>query len=237
MDYPPITDFSTFGTDIHSHLIPGIDDGSKSIEESLQYIRALQELGFHKIITTPHVMADSYRNTREIIMQGLEELREAVRQAGITVELEAAAEYYFDENFFQAVENNDLMTFGNKYVLFEISFMNPPENIMQVIFDLQVKGYKPLLAHPERYPFWQQKFSEYHKLKEAGALFQLNINSLCGYYNNKVKKIAERLIDENMIDFIGSDLHGQRHLDAMRKCVHEKYLYKLATQKIRNREL
>jgi protein-tyrosine phosphatase len=235
--FPQVDDYSIFGTDIHSHLIPGIDDGVQTMEESLQMIRSMASLGFRKLITTPHIMSDGYRNNPDSILSGLKRVQEAVAAANIPVTIEAAAEYYFDAALLQKLEKEQLLTINNKYFLFEISYMNPPERLTEVLFQINVRGYTPLLAHPERYPFWFQKFDEYRKLKDAGTLFQLNTNSLSGYYGGQVKKTAERLVDENLIDFIGSDLHGDRHLNALKRTVHEKYLWKLAAAGMKNSSL
>jgi protein-tyrosine phosphatase len=231
---PEIHDYSWVGADMHSHLIPGIDDGSKSMEESLDLIRKYAALGFRKLITTPHIMSDAYRNTPEIILSGLDKLRTAVKNESINMELEAAAEYYFDEGFVKYIKEKNLLPISNKYLLFEVSYMNAPDNINQVIFDIQIAGYVPILAHPERYPFWYNDFERYHKLKESGAMLQLNTNSLSGYYGPDAKKIAERMIDENLIDFVGSDMHGMRHMDALNRALREKHLWKLAARGIKN---
>lgn len=236
-EYPALKDFSVIGVDIHSHLIPGIDDGVKTMEESIEMIRALSALGFKKLITTPHIMSDYFRNTPEIILEGLQNVREEIKKQGIPIILDAAAEYYVDEHFLQKIREENILTFGKKYVLFEISYINPPDTLSSIIFELNIRGYIPVLAHPERYPFWYQKFEEFYKLREAGALFQLNTNSLVGYYGIAAKRIAERMLDENMIDFIGSDLHGKRHLDALQKVVAEKYMWKLAARGVKNTEL
>jgi protein-tyrosine phosphatase len=235
--YPSIDNYGSFKTDIHSHLIPGIDDGVQTIEESLEMIRALHDLGFKKLITTPHIMESGFRNTPQTILDGLKKVQEAVASANIPVTIEAAAEYYFDDGFLRKLETEKLLTINDKYLLFEISYVNYPENLVSIIFQINVKGYTPLLAHPERYPFWFNKFDEYHKLKEAGALFQLNTNSLSGYYGTQVKKTAEQLVGENLIDFIGSDLHGERHLKGLHKTIREKYLWKLAAVGVKNSSL
>jgi len=236
-DYPPVSDFSTVVTDIHSHLIPGIDDGVKTIEESLEMIRAFASLGYKRIVTTPHVMSDYFKNTPEIILSGLEEVRAAVKKEGIDIIIDAAAEYYLDEFLVEKIKNEKLLTIDNKYLLFEISYINPPDYLSKVIFDINVANYTPLLAHPERYNFWAGKLDEYKKIKDAGALFQLNVNSLTGYYGVASKKTAEMLIDENMIDFIGSDLHGARHMDSLHHVVHERYFWKLMSQGVKNSSL
>lgn len=236
-DYPPVTDFSNVVTDIHSHLIPGIDDGVKTMEESLAMIKQFSELGFKRLITTPHVMSDYFKNTSEIILDGIEKVRVAVKAEGIQIQIDAAAEYYVDEFFLTKMKNERLLALDDKYLLFELSYINAPDNIRSIIFEINVHNYVPLLAHPERYNYWYEKYDEYHKLKETGVLFQLNINSLTGYYGKASKRTAEYLIDNNLIDFIGSDLHGQRHMNALKQVVNEKYYWKLMAQGVKNNML
>jgi len=130
------------------------------------------------------------------------------------------------------------MSFGReKYLLVEVSYINYPENFNSVMFDILVKGYTPVLAHPERYPFWSGRFDDYSKLKAMGVLFQLNTNSLSGYYGPDVRKTAEKLVALNMIDFIGSDTHHDRHIDALKKSLKNKYLYSLVKGNLRNKNL
>jgi protein-tyrosine phosphatase len=232
--YPPVIDFSGVHTDIHSHLIPGIDDGVKSIEESFEMLKAFSSLGYKKIVTTPHIMSDYFKNTPEIIHAGLETMREVISKEGLDITMDAAAEYYLDEVFVQKLKKEKLLTIGNKYLLFEISYINPPDYLLNVVFEINVAGYTPLLAHPERYNFWYNKLDEYKKIKDAGALFQLNVNSLTGYYGTAAKKTAELLIDENMIDFIGSDLHGARHMDSLHHVINDRHFRKLMALGVKN---
>lgn len=206
------TDLSVLKCDLHSHLIPGIDDGTKTMEESIALIRLFYELGYKKIITTPHVLSDGYPNTPEIILNELEKLKVALDNENIPIEVEAAAEYYIDYDFSKKIKQEKLLTFGKNYLLFEISYINPPDNFEHIIFQLQTSGYKPVLAHPERYPFWLQNVEKLEKLKEKGVLFQLNINSLTGYYSHESRQAAEQLIERNMVDFLGSDCHHFRHI-------------------------
>lgn len=212
---------------MHSHFIPGIDDGAKIMEDALVLLRKMEELGYRRVITTPHVMSDGYRNTSASILDGLEELRKAAKEAGIGLTIDAAAEYYFDYELQEKLQKEKLLTFGKNYLLFEVSYMNPPDGIESFVFELQTNGYKPVLAHPERYPFWYSKFDYYEKLKDKGILFQLNINSLTGYYSLPTKRIAERMIDMGMIDFLGTDCHHQGHLQLLEKARTEKYLHQL----------
>ena len=234
----PPADLSVLHTDMHSHLIPGIDDGAKTIEESLQLIKQLHLLGYKKLITTPHIMSDYYKNTPEIILDGLRKLREALKNESIPVELDAAAEYYLDFDFEAKIEGGELLTFGDNYVLFEVSFMNPPQNLDHIIFKFQTSGYKPVLAHVERYPYWYHDEQVYKKLKDAGVLLQLNIASLTGYYSSQTKKIAEKLINDNMIDLLGTDCHNMNYIKILERSLTGKHLHKvLASGRLLNNRL
>lgn len=224
---PPVADISAVRCDIHSHFIPGIDDGAQTMEDSLLLIDELHKMGYKKIITTPHVMSDSFRNTPQIILDGLEKVRSALKEAHIPVEIEAAAEYYVDYEFEKKIDTEQLLTFGDNYLLFEVSYVNPPDNLNSIIFKLQTAGYKPVLAHPERYNFWHGNFSKYEELRDKKVLFQLNINSLTGYYSFSTKKIAERMIATNMIDFLGTDCHHIGHIGLLKKSLKNTFLKQL----------
>lgn len=214
--------------DVHSHFIPGIDDGAASMEDSVAMIRAFHELGYKKVITTPHVLTDGYPNTPGTILSGLEKVRVALKNEQVPIEIEAAAEYYLDFDFERKLENEQLLTFGNKHLLFEVSYLNPPDNLERLIFKMLTAGYKPVLAHPERYNFWHNKFERYEQLKEKGVLLQLNLNSLSGYYSGSTKKVAELLIEKNMVDLLGSDCHHMGHVNLVRsKTIYQKSLQKL----------
>ena len=221
-------DLSVLKCDVHSHFIPGIDDGAHTMDDSVALIKSFYELGYKKVITTPHILADGYPNTPEIILSGLEKVRLALKNENIPIQIEAAAEYYIDFDFGRKIEQEKLLTFGKNYLLFEVSYVNPPDNLEHIVFKLLTGGYKPVLAHPERYPFWAGKFEMYEKLKEKGVLLQLNINSLTGYYSPSTKKTAELLIEKNMIDFLGSDCHHSGHVSLIKtKAVYQKALHKL----------
>ncbi len=206
-------DFSMVHTDLHSHLIPGVDDGSQNLKDSLNLAAALVDMGYKKIITTPHIMRDLYPNNRDIILSGYELLKSNLDKKGINVELEVAAEYYLDDHFDQLLAKKELLTFGDNYVLFELAFMQEPMQLKKSIFEMQMAGYKPVLAHPERYPYWHNKIDKYHELHENDVKLQMNINSLTGHYSPQVQKVAEKISEQGVVSFIGSDFHnmGQLH--------------------------
>jgi protein-tyrosine phosphatase len=210
----PEFNFSDIGIDMHSHILPGIDDGAPTVKESVMMVRRFQQLGFKKLIATPHIMADYYRNTPDIINKALDELREELVRQNIDMPIEAAAEYYLDETFETKINKGNLMTMGKDYILFELSYINYPNNIKDIIKKLNDKGLKPILAHPERYPYLGS-IENYYKIREFGCYFQLNTISLSGYYGKQTQKIAEELVDNMMVDFIGSDMHHLRHADAL----------------------
>lgn len=218
-------DYSSILVDMHSHVLPGIDDGAKNPEESIALIRKMMALGIKKIIATPHIMADFYRNTPVTINGALEVLKAELEKEKIEIEIEAAAEHYFDETFEARVDKGELMIMGDNYVLFEFSFINQPPNAIPVIQKLRDHGYKPILAHPERYPYLE--IDQLKTLHDWGLLFQINTISLTGYYGKETKKAAENLIDSQLVDFISSDMHHLKHADAFKHALKMPYLEKV----------
>jgi protein-tyrosine phosphatase len=209
-------DLSWLGADMHSHLIPGIDDGSKTMDESILLLQRLEEFGLRKVITTPHIMSEYYRNTPEIIGLGLEDLRRAATQAGIGLEIQAAAEYYMDEIFLEKVQSGEeLLTFGDNYILVETGFINKPQMLLDIIFHLEMAGYKPVLAHPERYQYLLIDKKLQEELIERKLIFQVNLLSLTGFYSKPVKDFGEMLIESGAVSFLGTDCHNPRYLDML----------------------
>lgn len=208
-------DVPTLTVDLHSHLIPGIDDGSKNMEESLTLLRGMEALGYKKAITTPHIMFDAYRNTPKIIREGLASLRNAAKAEGIEVEIEAAAEYYLDEGFYDHLHSGEVMSIQGKYLLFETSYISKPLKLEEMIFGIVTAGYTPLMAHPERYRYIKDPLQEYKRLKDLGVMFQVNVNSFGGHYGKSAKSLADFLSKEGMIDFLGSDVHHKRHVETL----------------------
>ncbi len=211
--------------DMHSHVLPGIDDGAKTPEDSVELIKKMMELGIKKVIATPHIMIDFYRNTPETIGNALTILKAELVKQGIDIPVEAAAEHYFDETFEGRIEDGPIMTMGDNYVLFEFSFINQPPNTYTVIQKLHDKGYKPILAHPERYQYLD--LDTLRNLHSWGVDFQLNTISLTGYYGKDIKKMAEELVDNSLIDFISSDMHHLRHAAAFGDALRTTYIEKL----------
>jgi protein-tyrosine phosphatase len=231
-------DLSDLVVDMHSHLIPGIDDGSPNMETSISLIKEMQALGYKKLITTPHIGSDIYKNTTDIIQQGLVSLQQRLREEKIDMEIVATAEYLVDDGFEALMNGNKLQTFSKNFLLIELPYFHLPPNLYELTFELQIKGYKIILAHPERYLYWYNDINKYQELKNRGIYFQLNMISLAGHYSSEVKKMAEKLIDADMIDFLGSDLHNLHYLDVLKKTRYEIYLEKVMNSgKIQNQIL
>jgi tyrosine-protein phosphatase YwqE len=204
------------GADMHSHLVPGIDDGAKTIEDSLSMIRSLADMGFKTIITTPHTMIDFYPNTTQTIQDGLKKLQMAVQEQHIPVSIKAASEYYIDEHFINLIDTEPLLTIYDNEVLVEFSMLFEPPMLFDVIYKMQQAGYRPVIAHPERYLFFHKDFRKYRDLRDRGCLLQLNMLSVCGHYGRNIKAIADELLAKQLYDYCGTDIHHEKHVAILR---------------------
>jgi len=213
--------------DLHSHLLPGVDDGAKTMEESIDMIQRMKTMGYKKLITTPHIMSHRYPNSASALRQKLQELKAELKRRGIGIKLELAAEYYLDEHLLELIRRKEILTFGNNYLLFEMSYVSQPVNLAFVIKEMETAGYQPVLAHPERYQFMHTQFEKYRALKELGVLFQVNLNSLSGYYSEEAKQAAVRLFEKRMVDFVGSDAHKMGHLRRLEETLNKPHTARL----------
>ena len=230
-------DLSKVKVDMHSHLIPGIDDGAQNMEETIAMLAKFEALGFSKIITTPHIKHPSYPNSSDIILSGLNEVRNQMKELGISLTLEAAAEYFYDESFLEKVKSRDLLTFGDNYVLFEFSFYHTP-TFVDVLFDELIKaGYKPVIAHFERYLYFLGSIEKAVEWRKRGVNIQVNLLSLTGHYGMEIKKQAEMLIDACEFDFVGSDCHRMEHLTLLEASLTLPQLEKLNNYLLKNKFL
>ena len=203
--------------DIHSHVLPGIDDGAKTMEDTRFLLDGMAQLGFSKSITTPHTMGNVWDNTSETIKEALEAVHATVPIPAQALNLQAASEYFLDESLMKMISDKALLTLKDNYVLVEMSYLNAPLQLYDFLFELQLKGYQLILAHPERYSFLHGKKKEYAKLKKAGCMFQLNLLATVGYYGKDVCEIADYLLKEDCYDFVGSDIHHAQHLASFDK--------------------
>ncbi|WP_407425896.1 tyrosine-protein phosphatase [Arcticibacter sp.] len=235
---PKTVTLEWMGVDMHSHILPGIDDGSRDLGSSVNFIRGLSELGIEKFICTPHIFTEVYPNSKQTILPVLERLRSELKRQRMDVQVEAAAEYMMDLDFVELLKNDDILPLHGKYVLVEMSYQVETRNVDQFIFDLNIKGYQPVLAHPERYIYYHNNFEQYRKMKEHGCILQVNMLSLAGYYGKAVKQIALNLLKEKLIDVVGTDLHHVKHLEYITKFVKSGSAAKLlADYPMRNKEL
>ncbi|MDX1910532.1 MAG: CpsB/CapC family capsule biosynthesis tyrosine phosphatase [Saprospiraceae bacterium] len=214
----PLENYSVLGTDMHSHLLPGIDDGAPDLETSLGLIGQLQALGFRQIYTTPHIREGLYPNTPELVLKKRDEVQTALQQAGLTVNFDVAAEYFLDESFDAALRGSALLCLPGRRVLIEMSPRQPYPDLHRVLFDLQMSGYHPVLAHPERYTYYKRT-EDYEQLKTLGCSLQVNMLSLTGYYGKPVQAAAQMIIQGKLADFLATDLHHERHVEKLQQAL------------------
>jgi protein-tyrosine phosphatase len=201
---------------MHSHLLPGIDDGVKTHDEAFAVIRQFQDLGYRKLITTPHIMTDYYGNTAASVAEAYKNFIPAFREQKFSIELQFAAEYYLDETVIKLIaEKEEVLTFGDRYFLFETNAVSEPLQIKEFIFSLTSQGYRPVLAHPERYQYMTMQKAE--DLVNRGVLLQVNMLSLIGYYGPPIQKLAEKFIDKKLVSILGSDCHNADHISLLKK--------------------
>lgn len=211
--------------DMHSHLIPGIDDGAPDIKTSLSLLDGMINLGYERLIFTPHIMGDLYPNTPETISKAFNRLTKAMKENGYAIPVSYAAEYLIDELFEKKIET-ELLCLFDRYLLIETMFSLMPPNIEQILFLLKANNYKPILAHPERYHFMGLSFDALSVFEKHGCYMQPNILSFAGYYGNHEQKLAERLLDMGKVDFLGTDIHHHRHLESIRNLKVRSRVYK-----------
>lgn len=200
--------------DIHSHLLPGIDDGAATLEISVKLFAEMKKLGFSDFICTPHVMQSIWENTAETISTAKSEIENSDFFLNENFKIRHAAEYMMDSSFSEKVKTKELLCLKDNYVLVEMSYTNPPIQLFDIIFEMQCAGYKPVLAHPERYNFFHRSMDAYDKLKNAGCLFQLNLLSTVNYYGPAVAACADKLLKKGHINFCGSDVHHLKHTES-----------------------
>ncbi len=228
---------SNYTVDIHSHVIPHIDDGAISTEESNQMIGFMMQNGIRKIIATPHISLDFPKNTSERITSHFERFKAKLLKAAIDIGVDVAAEYMIDDGFRTLFEKGDLLTFGNKFLLVELSGFSQHPDFSALLFELQSSGYHIVLAHPERYTFFHDDLPAYKALKDREVFFQMNLLSLTDIYSSEVNKAAKWLIENQMVDFIGSDMHHQSQFAFYKKAFAGKLFEKLTrTNAIKNND-
>ena len=204
--------------DIHNHILPGIDDGAQTVEESVDLIKGFSEFGVNNFIATPHIMHNYYPNTTETINKSLELLKNGLLKNDLRdISITAAAEHMIDANFESILENKEMMVMGKNYLLVEMSYLQASINFDEAIQKIASERYFPILAHPERYVYLHNKMSTYKKYKERGILLQLNILSLSEFYGREVQQTALKLLNDGLVDFIASDVHNMQQLQGLKE--------------------
>jgi tyrosine-protein phosphatase YwqE len=224
----------TYETDFHSHLLPGVDDGVKSVDQTYRILRELQGLGIKRVITTPHIYEEIYPNSEEGLRQVFEEVKKEM-PADITIDFQLAAEYFVDEFFYEKIKaGKELLTLPGQFVLIETSFFGKSVLLEQVLFKLRSEGYKPVLAHPERYQYLAEDPSLVHRYIELGASLQVNAGSLAGHYGKHVQRFAEDLVVKRLVSLIGSDIHKETHVKNLEIARKSKIFKKGLAEEIKN---
>ena len=219
-----------YNTDVHSHILPGVDHGSQSIEQSLEMLKTEIDMGINRVILTSHVTAMTFENTRESLMDAFLKLKDAVTDAGLDIDLYLSAEYRMDEYFDKEYAAYHLIPMPGNYILLENSFQQELLNLDELLFDMQVKGYKTILAHPERYTYYSRRRKRYEQLHNAGARFQINILSFTGYFGEEARDSALWFAKNGMIDFLGSDMHNVKHAHIIMDYINSKEWKRLAPE-------
>ena len=224
--------------DLHSHIIPEIDDGSRSISETMQLLKEAEEAGFDKVISTSHYIQNQFEFDEVSRMQFLEIIKNGAKDLGINVELYLGSEIYVTYEMAELVKQHKASTINNsKYVLFELPMKNEIPNFKNILYVLLGSGYLPIIAHPERYEYVKEDPNWLMQYLEIGVMFQANYGSIIGLYGKQAQKTVKKLLKNNMIHFLGSDVHRQETiykrmpeiLEELRKTIDEKTLKRLST--------
>lgn len=219
-----LNDFSLIGTDIHSHILPGIDDGAKTSDDSFFLTSKLCDLGFSKLVFTPHIQSEFYRNDGVSIENSFLQIESSLTSGFPEMQFFHAAEYLIDDGFHFHQEKK-LETFSNNFLLVEFSYFAPIPNFIDILTTLCNSGYRVVLAHPERYSYWYNNGNALRLIKNLGVYFQVNLISLGGHFGDVVQKQAEKMLSEGLIDFAGTDIHHERHFLSLENALNSKPLF------------
>lgn len=219
-----------FSTDIHCHVLPGIDDGAKDPGISVSLVEAMRQWGIKNIVATPHVTEETFENTPQTIAAAYDIFEKAMHDNNIDIAVSCSAEYRMDGRFNEILKNDGYLLMPGRHLLIENSFVQPSFDLKNIVFELQLKDIKPILAHPERYSYYQRKRRAYSELVEAGCEFQINILSLSGYYGEAEKETALWLIDRGYVSFMGTDLHHFGHVESINRFLCTKEYSEIANK-------
>lgn len=195
--------------DTHNHILFDIDDGCRNIEESITLLKQMEKLGFNKIILTPHyIKGTKYTANNDEKEYKLNQLKEKIKENKINIELYLGNEIFITDNIIELLKNDNVSSINiSRYVLIELPFENEIIGLVDILYELRYIGLIPIIAHPERYAYFQNDFSKIEILKEEGTLFQVNYSSVLGFYGKKAKKTIKYLLKNGYVDFFGTDIH------------------------------
>ena len=225
-------------TDVHSHILFGIDDGSRTISESVELLKKLKSVGFNNVILTPHFILDStYNSNYESNIKIYNELKERLISENIDINIYLGNEIFIDKNVPTLLEKNIITSLnGTKYVLVEFPMHNKLLNIEDILYEIRSKGYEVVIAHPERYDAFKEDYSIVDTLREDGFLFQSNYSSILGYYGKDSIKLLKYMLKRHYIDFLGTDIHRIEKtyvIDSFKKI--EKHIIKVTGSEYYNK--
>ena len=200
--------------DIHNHILPGIDDGSASIEDTDALIAGMKELGINNAIATPHTFFGRWDNTAQSIHTAFE--KQSTQATDPHFIVRDASEYMLDPRLIARANTEPLLCLKDNHLLVELNLFTCPMDLYELLFELKIKGYKIILAHPERYVYFHNNIQKFEKLKDFDVDFQMNLLSLTGYYSKSILQCTQQLLDNNFYDFTGTDIHHVQHIERLK---------------------
>lgn len=199
--------------DVHCHFIPGVDDGSKDVTTSINMAKKAESLGYNAIFATPHYIESAHETQKEDLLNSIEILNKMLEERNINVNIYSGNEIYYSRNVLELLQENKVCTLANsRYFLMELPFTGKVLGLTDLIQNITHFGYIPIIAHPERYDFVNKNYKELYDIIDAGALLQVNLSSITGYYGNKPKATVKKLLKNNMVSVIGSDSHDDKRI-------------------------
>ncbi|MCQ2289852.1 MAG: hypothetical protein MJZ63_01070 [Muribaculaceae bacterium] len=217
-----------YHTDVHCHILPGVDHGAKNIQNGIELLKADMDMGIDRVILTSHVTSETFENTPETLQAAFDTFKAAVDEAGLDIEMHLSAEYRIDDYWQKEYAAGHIIPMPGNYILLENSFVQELIGSDQMMFDLMCKGYKPILAHPERYPYWAHNRERYEKMHNTNLKFQINILSFTGYFGSSARDTANWLVKNGMVDMLGSDMHHLEHAEIIKDYLRSKEWRKIS---------
>jgi len=234
---PESASYSPFMVDMHAHILPALDNGPETIEESVALLQEMSKCGVRKVIATPHIMGDYYQNSVEDIYNAQKRLTSEIARRCISIDVTVAAEYYLDVSLLSILETDQpLLPIAEKYLLLETSIVGKPTFLEEAVRLVQQRNLIPVLAHPERYHYLQQDFDKVRYLHSCGVMFQMNLGSWESSHT-ATRTLSESLVNEGLVSFVGSNVHNTRDWSYAREALRSKTFAKLVEKGLLNQRL